>query len=122
MNLQEITDFNRYFPATPELGGYDPAQKEIKHMLHLVAYDIAHPKRLRQVAKTCEDFGVRVEYSVFECDLSPDRFTLFWSELNRLIHEDEDSLLAYTLCGGCVKKTRTAGNVVRPRKVMLYIL
>ena len=26
---------------------------------HLVTYDIRHPKRLRRVAKACEDFGYR---------------------------------------------------------------
>lgn len=115
-------EYTRYFPAEATLGHYDPAEKEYKHMMHLVAYDIASPKRLRLVAKTCEDFGVRVEYSVFECDLSESKFQGFWDEINRYINEDEDSLLAYTLCAGCVKKTLTAGTVVRPRKVLLYIL
>lgn len=118
----KIDDYNRYFPATPTLGFYDPAQKEFRYMLHLVAYDISGPKRLRLIAKVCEDYGVRVEYSVFECDLPPDRFNAMWDELNHLIDPDEDSLLAYTLCGGCVKKTLSAGSVVRPVKAMLYIL
>jgi CRISPR-associated protein Cas2 len=122
MNLQSIDDFNRYFPATPTLGHYHPAEKEIKHMLYLVAYDIANPKRLRHVAQTCEDFGIRVEYSVFECDLPPDRFNLFWDELNTLINEDEDSLLAYRICGECIKKALISGNIVRPVKTIVYIL
>ena len=122
MIAELINDFTRYFPGQADPGHYDPAEKEFKHMLHLVAYDIANPKRLRHVAKTCEDFGVRVEYSVFECDLPPERFDLFWRELNDLINEDEDSLLAYRLCAGCVKKTLSAGSVVRPVKAMLYIL
>lgn len=91
-------------------------------MLHLVAYDIANAKRLRHVAKTCEDFGVRVEYSVFECDLPPERFERFWDELNRLINAEEDSLLAYRICADCVRKTLSAGTTVRPVKAMLYIL
>ena len=91
-------------------------------MMHLVAYDISSPKRLRRVAKTCEDYGVRVEYSVFECDLSEQKFQTFWREINSYIDDEADSLLAYTLCAGCVKKTLSAGSVVRPRKVLLYIL
>ena len=117
-----INKFNRYFPANPDLGFYDPAQKEIKHMLHLVAYDISNPRRLRHVAQTCEDFGVRVEYSLFECDLPPDRFSMLWDELNQLIDPDEDSLLAYRICADCVSKTLSSGAVVRPEKAMLYIL
>jgi len=36
---------------------------------YLVCYDIAHPKRLRRVARTLESFGTRLQYSVFECPL-----------------------------------------------------
>ncbi len=121
--MSELIDqYTCYFPGEADPGHYDPAEKEHKHMMHLVAYDISDPKRLRLVAKTCEDFGVRVEYSVFECDLSEIQFQSFWQEINSYIDEDEDSLLAYTLCAGCVKKTLTAGGVIRPRKVLIYIL
>jgi CRISPR-associated protein Cas2 len=44
-------------------------------MLMLITYDIslADPEgqtRLRRIAKHCLDYGVRVQYSVFECDLA----------------------------------------------------
>ena len=91
-------------------------------MLHLVAYDIANPKRLRHVAKTCEDFGVRVEYSIFECDLPKKRFEAFWKELNALIDEKEDALISYTLCAECIKKCLVAGIAARPEKPILFIL
>jgi CRISPR-associated protein Cas2 len=122
MNLTLLNEFTRYFPGDPAPGYYNPAEKEVKFMLHLVAYDIANAKRLRQVANVCEDYGVRVEYSVFECDLPPALFDTMWQELNNLIDEAEDSLLAYRICTGCVKKSLSAGNVVRPVKAMLYIL
>ena len=37
---------------------------------YLVCYDISDPKRLRKVAQTCEDFGVRRQFSVFLCRLT----------------------------------------------------
>jgi len=37
---------------------------------YLVSYDIANPKRLRKVARACEDFGLRRQYSVFFCRLT----------------------------------------------------
>jgi CRISPR-associated protein Cas2 len=120
--VKPINDYNRYFPDDPRPGGYGRAQKEVRHMLHLVAYDIANAKRLRHVAKTCEDFGIRVEYSVFECDLPPERFERFWDELNGLINAEEDSLLAYRICADCAKQILSAGTMVRPVKAMLYIL
>ncbi len=48
-------------------------------MLMLITYDISlsDPEgqtRLRRIAKHCLDYGVRVQYSVFECDLAPDQW------------------------------------------------
>ena len=37
---------------------------------YLIAYDIAEPRRLRRVCKTMEEYGDRLQYSVFICDLS----------------------------------------------------
>lgn len=119
---RKIDETTRYFPCAPSHGFFDPAQRKVKHMLHLVAYDIANPKRLRLIAKTCEDFGIRVEHSVFECDLSPDRFKMMWNELNQLINPKEDALLAYNICTKCLKKSQAAGNIERPEKTNLFIL
>ena len=48
-------------------------------MLILITYDISFedpqgPVRLRRIAKLCQDYGVRVQFSVFECDISPDQW------------------------------------------------
>jgi CRISPR-associated protein Cas2 len=101
---------------------YDPAQRRSRHMLRLVAYDITRPKRLARVAKICQNYGVRVEYSVFECDLSDEKFDQFWAQLNAAINPAYDSLLAYPLCAGCIRKISSAGIVKRPEKALLYIL
>jgi len=71
-------------------------------MFVLVTYDVATTtkagqKRLNHVAKICLDFGQRVQNSVFECQLPPDR----WAELrHRLLttyDANEDSLRFYFL-------------------------
>lgn len=100
---------------------YDPTSKEVRDMLYLIAYDITDPRRLRHVAKTCEAFGIRVEYSVFECDLDESSFARLWERLNRLI-TDDDALMAYRICRECVKKILTSGTPVRPGKVLCYIM
>ena len=98
-----------------------PAETEFKNMLHLVAYDICSPKRLRLVAKTCLDYGVRVEKSVFECDLDEATFASFWDRLNEIIEPDEDALVAYRICRTCVKDILSAGALYRPIKRIAYI-
>lgn len=59
-------------------------------MLYLVAYDVSDPRRLPRVAQACEDFGVRVQYSIFEAHLDEKDFQRFWLRLIDEIDEDED--------------------------------
>jgi len=91
-------------------------------MRYLVAYDICEPNRLRKVARCCEDFGHRVQKSLFECDLEPDRFANMWTELNSLIEPKEDYLVAYPICRSCHDKVITAGKMVTPEKYLTYLI
>ncbi len=81
-------------------------------MLRIVAYDIASPKRLRLVAKICLDFGIRIEKSVFECDLRNDQFENMWERLCSTVNRDVDSLVCYPICAACEKNVVIYG---RPR-------
>jgi CRISPR-associated protein Cas2 len=64
---------------------------------YLVSYDIAHPKRMRRVAKVLEGFGVRLQYSVFECPLDEMRLAKAKAALQQLINHDEDQVLFVSL-------------------------
>jgi CRISPR-associated protein Cas2 len=64
---------------------------------YLVCYDICHPKRLRQVAKICESFGQRLQYSVFECPLDDLRFEKLRAALLEIIKYDDDQILFVSL-------------------------
>lgn len=71
-------------------------------MMVLVTYDISMEDpggagRLRRVAKACLDRGVRVQYSVFECEIDPAQWTFFKDELLSLYDEEKDSLRFYKL-------------------------
>ncbi len=100
---------------------YIPNEQEPRHMVRLIAYDITTPKRLRRVAKVCEDYGVRIEKSVFECDLNEPTFARFWEQLMREIDPDEDSLIAYRICKTCVRDIQSAGVIERPEARLVYI-
>ncbi|MBI4328156.1 MAG: CRISPR-associated endonuclease Cas2 [Chloroflexi bacterium] len=91
-------------------------------MLTLVAYDISEQKRLARVAKVCEDYGVRVQYSVFECRLDEDEFSDFWLKLLEEIDEDEDRLVAYKIDARSAKETLTAGTMVCSEKCLCYLV
>lgn len=71
-------------------------------MMVLITYDVAvetpgGAKRLRHVARICEDYGQRVQYSVFECELDPALWTKMRSQLLAVINPDHDSLRFYFL-------------------------
>ncbi len=70
-------------------------------MMVLVSYDVAQDdngrKRLRHVAKTCKNYGQRVQYSVFECLVDPGQWVALKCELLGHINKDFDSLRFYYL-------------------------
>ncbi|MDT8447704.1 MAG: CRISPR-associated endonuclease Cas2 [bacterium] len=71
-------------------------------MLVVVCYDVstvevAGERRLRRVAKVCEDVGQRVQKSVFECLVEPAQWEYFKARLIETIDLKEDSLRFYFL-------------------------
>ena len=71
-------------------------------MMVLITYDIGvddgeESKRLRRIAKTCLDYGVRVQYSVFECEVTPDQWVRFKAALLEIYRPETDSLRFYKL-------------------------
>lgn len=93
-----------------------------RDMRYLVAYDISDDRRLQRVAKVCEDYGIRVQKSVFECDLEPEQFEEMWSRMLQEIDPDEDLVAAYPLCRSCAARVICAGKMARPEKVLAYIV
>ncbi|MBU0995913.1 MAG: CRISPR-associated endonuclease Cas2 [Proteobacteria bacterium] len=70
-------------------------------MVVLVSYDVAMnengPRRLRRVAKACKDYGQRVQFSVFECNVDPAQWTMLRQRLIDEIAPETDSLRFYFL-------------------------
>lgn len=71
-------------------------------MLVLITYDVqtsssGGSKRLRKVAKVCQNYGQRVQNSVFECIIDAIQLTVLKKELCSLIDEEKDSLRFYSL-------------------------
>ena len=68
----------------------------------LITYDVqtidkAGQKRLRRVAKVCQNWGQRVQASVFECKLDPAQYAKVKAELQNIINTKTDSLRFYNL-------------------------
>jgi CRISPR-associated protein Cas2 len=83
-------------------------------VLVVVSYDVSTkdpegPKRLRRVAKACESWGVRVQFSVFECLVDPAQWVSLRAKLVRLIDSDKDSLRFYFLGANWRKRVEHVG-------------
>mgnify|MGYP001767145664 CR=1 FL=1 len=71
-------------------------------MMVLITYDVnteseGGKKRLRKVAKACQNYGQRVQNSVFECLIDPARFKRLQNILENTIDKEKDSLRYYYL-------------------------
>lgn len=80
----------------------------------LVTYDVDTlsedgPARLRRVATICKNFGQRVQFSVFECRVTPVQLEDLEAKLLKVIDRDVDSLRIYILYGGREKCLRAYG-------------
>lgn len=88
-------------------------------MMVLITYDISTSgatgaKRLRNVSKHCLDYGVRVQYSVFECEVSPAQWVELKEKLLNVADLEQDSLRFYML--GANWKKRVEHHGTKPAK------
>ncbi len=87
-------------------------------MKTIVSYDVSTtdadgPRRLRRVAKACKSYGVRVQYSVFECSVTEKEWLILRDNLLGIIDSSLDSVRVYFLGDDDARKTEHHG-VRRP--------
>lgn len=80
----------------------------------LITYDVNTEdkdgrRRLRRVAKQCQNYGQRVQNSVFECLIDPSQWVQLKNNLENLIDLEKDSLRFYYLGNNWKKKVEHIG-------------
>ena len=88
-------------------------------MFVLVSYDVSTTssdgrRRLRCVAKECQNFGQRVQNSVFECLVDPAQWVEFKNSLLSIVEPSEDSLRFYFLGSKWRRKVEHIGAKTTP--------
>jgi len=83
-------------------------------MMVLVTYDVqteckGGKKRLRKIAKACLNYGQRVQNSVFECLVAPDKFVVLKNEIEKIMDKDKDSVRYYFLGSNWHRRVEHAG-------------
>ena len=81
----------------------------------LVTYDVetataSGARRLRKVAKECQNYGQRVQNSVFECVLTEAQFVVLRKKLSEIINEEFDSIRFYFLGNNWTKRIEMIGR------------
>jgi CRISPR-associated protein Cas2 len=85
-------------------------------MYLVVSYDIHDDKRRNRIHKMLKNFGERIQFSVFECDLTKEQILHMQHVLRRIIKEDDhDSVRFYHLCDSCKGKIDRIGGII-PRE------
>lgn len=80
----------------------------------LVTYDVSTEtrdgqRRLRKVAKICENYGQRVQSSVFECLVDPAQWAVLRNQLECTVDKDQDSLRFYFLGSNWQRRVEHVG-------------
>lgn len=78
-------------------------------MLITVSYDSVDDKQRTRLAKKLLNFGQRVQYSVFECNLTKKQIAEMKKQLLPLLDKEQDSLRIYRLCDTCRKQIESFG-------------
>ena len=76
----------------------------------VISYDISDDKKRSKVANLLEDYGQRVQYSVFECRLDEQTFQQLVHKLKPFAAGNEDSIRVYRICQACLKKVILLGK------------
>lgn len=84
------------------------------NMLHLVSYDMpstpAGDRRRARVARYLEGIGLRVQLSVFELDIAPQKLGAVSQAIEDMLDLAEDSVRIYPVCGTCGGKLLRLGR------------
>ena len=83
-------------------------------MMVLITYDVntetpAGRKRLRKISDLCQDYGQRVQNSVFECIIEPANLKMMQNRLENLINKETDSIRYYFLGNDWQNKVQHIG-------------
>ena len=82
----------------------------------LVIYDISTPKRLQKVAKIMQDYGVRVQKSVFEIVVSEHSLTQMKQRIYGIIDTEKDGVKIFPLCERCCSRKYGVGRDTQEHK------
>ena len=84
--------------------------------MFVISYDITSDRLRNKISKVLEGYGIRIQYSVFECRIGEAKYSELYQRLMTLMeNEKEGNIRSYYVCGQCEGKINTIGVV--PEKI-----
>jgi CRISPR-associated protein Cas2 len=80
-------------------------------MRRIIMYDISDDKCRSNIAEYLEGKGVRIQESVFECDLTDDNLKIVIEKLGKILCNNPGNIRIYQLCEKCRVQTIGIGDV-----------
>lgn len=89
-------------------------------MLYIISYDIESDRKRKKVSGILVEYGIRVQYSVFECLLQRSELRALYAKIKPLVSEKTDSVIFYPVCLKCSAKKTVIGITydVKPLNVI----
>lgn len=79
-------------------------------MLYVISYDVSDDDRRRRVSEALKDYGRRVQYSVFECEMDDKGLKELLARIDFEFDFRTDSCRLYRLCQSCAAEVRILGK------------
>ena len=79
-------------------------------MIYLIAYDVDDDKRRLKISSLLEEYGIRVQESVFECNLNGNLYDELIEKITALT-EDGTNIRIYPICKECYLKAVGFGEL-----------
>lgn len=102
-------------------------------MFFLIAYDIEATKLRSKIARCLDKYGKRVQYSVFECELTPRQATKLRTQLEAILQKyrqpadphtplPQAQIRFYRLCETCIQRRSLLGDGHIQRDPAYYLV
>lgn len=88
----------------------------------VLVYDVSDDKRRTRLPRTLLRFGTPVQYSVFECDLSPRQLARMEKAIRAVMKQHEDNVRYYQLCRSCVQSAEVFGGQPVTERKDVYVV
>ncbi len=90
-------------------------------MKYIISYDITNDRKRTKVSKKLEGYGVRMQYSLFECDLKVNDLRKLKKQISSIINCRVDSVMYFPMCERCYVNRQSDGieKVIIQTKLVL---